>query len=69
MTGRFAGLPSDDLVTVVNAAGLPSDLSQGRDELLMLLALTEWERTPAALAYAEMAEDAARRGVSLLPEE
>ncbi|MFC9082855.1 hypothetical protein ACFTY7_38850 [Streptomyces sp. NPDC057062] len=56
-------------MAVANAAGLPCDASQDRDELLLLLALTEWEMTPAAMAYSEMAVDAARRGVSLIPEE
>jgi|GEM_PF-5935104 len=69
MAGRFSGLSTEDLVAVANAAGLPCDASQDRDELLLLLALTEWEMTPAALAYSEMAVDAARRGVSLIPEE
>ncbi|MFD8131042.1 hypothetical protein [Streptomyces mirabilis] len=50
------------------AAGLPCDTSQDRGELVSLLAVTEWQMTPAALAYSEMAEDAARRGVCLIPE-
>jgi hypothetical protein len=58
-----------DLVRAVNAAGLPCDASQDRDELVLLLALIEREMTPAALAYSEMAEDVARRGVCLIPEE
>ncbi|MGW2696093.1 hypothetical protein ACWC3Y_30535 [Streptomyces sp. NPDC001296] len=66
---RFAGLSAGDLVAAANAAGMPCDASQDRDELLLLLALTEWEMTPAAMAYSELAEDAARRGVSLIPEE
>ncbi|MGV9567843.1 hypothetical protein [Streptomyces sp. NPDC003480] len=66
---RFAGLSAGDLVAAANAVGMPCDASQDHDELLLLLALTEWEMTPAAMAYSEMAEDAARRGVSLIPEE
>ncbi|MFD7407749.1 hypothetical protein ACFV7R_34975 [Streptomyces sp. NPDC059866] len=69
VAARFAGLRTRDLVAAVTAAGMPCDASQDRDELLLLLTLTEWEMTPAALAYTEMAEDAARRGVSLIPEE
>lgn len=48
---------------------MPCDASQGRDEVILLLALVEWEMTPAAMAYTEMAEAAARRGVCLIPEE
>ncbi|MGW3135033.1 hypothetical protein [Streptomyces sp. NPDC001139] len=68
VAARFAGLSGGDLVAAATAAGVPCDPSQGRDELVVLLALAEWEMTPAALAYSEMAEDAARRGVCLIPE-
>ncbi|WP_415940252.1 hypothetical protein [Streptomyces sp. 039-1] len=68
VAGRVAGTSPEVLVAAVQAAGLPCDASQDRDELVLLLALTEWEMTPAALAYSEMAEDAARRGVCLVPE-
>lgn len=37
--------------------------------MILLLALTEWEMTSAAIAYTQMAEGAARRGICLLPEE
>jgi hypothetical protein len=50
-------------------AGMLCDTSQGREELLLLLALAKWEMTPAALAYSQLAEDAARRGISLTPED
>ncbi|MFJ6636765.1 hypothetical protein ACIQMR_36195 [Streptomyces sp. NPDC091376] len=66
---RFAGLSHGDLVAAATAAGMPCDACQDRGELVLLLALVEWEMTPAALAYSEMAEDAARRGVCLIPEE
>ncbi|MGW4516424.1 hypothetical protein ACWEO4_31555 [Streptomyces sp. NPDC004393] len=69
VAARFAGLSGEDLVAAATAAGMPCDASQDRDELVLLLALAEWEMTPAALAYSEMAEDAARRGVCLIPEE
>lgn len=69
VASRFSGLPTGELVAAANAAGMPCDASQDRSELLLLLALAEWEMTPAAVAYSEMAEDAARRGVSLIPEE
>lgn len=66
---RLGGLPTEELMLAANAAGMPCDASQDRDEVILLLALAEWEMTPAAMAYAEMAEDAARRGVCLIPEE
>ncbi|MFD7880623.1 hypothetical protein ACFV5G_42310 [Streptomyces sp. NPDC059766] len=69
VAARYAGLPSGDLVAAATAAGMPCDVSQDRDELVLLLALAEWEMTPAALAYSEMAEVAARRGVCLITEE
>lgn len=69
VAARFAELSGGDLVAAVAAAGMPCDASQDRDELVLLLALAEWEMTPAALAFSAMAEDAARRSVSLIPEE
>ncbi|GHC88467.1 hypothetical protein [Streptomyces flavofungini] len=68
MTTRFEGLVDSKVAAAVVSAGLPYDSSQERDELLVLLALLEWEMTPSAMAYAQMAEDAARRGVCLIPE-
>lgn len=52
-----------------DAAGMPCEPSQDRDEVIWLLAVAEWERTPAAMAYTEMAEDAPRWGVCLIHEE
>ncbi|MCX4429522.1 hypothetical protein [Streptomyces mirabilis] len=68
VAARVAGMSPELLVATVNAAGLPCDTSQDRGELVSLLAVTEWQMTPAALAYSEMAEDAARRGVCLIPD-
>ncbi|MFF1747570.1 hypothetical protein [Streptomyces mirabilis] len=68
VAARVAGMSPELLVATVNEAGLPCDTSQDRGELVSLLAVTEWQMTPAALAYSEMAEDAARRGVCLIPE-
>ncbi|MCZ0996943.1 hypothetical protein [Streptomyces mirabilis] len=68
VAARVGGMSPELLVATVTAAGLPCDTSQDRGELVSLLAVTEWQMTPAALAYSEMAEDAARRGVCLIPE-
>ncbi|MFF2386988.1 hypothetical protein [Streptomyces sp. NPDC058108] len=68
MAARAVGVSPEALVSAVHAAGLSCDASQDRGELVSLLALAEWQMTPAALAFNEMAEDAARRGVSLIPE-
>ncbi|MCX4624388.1 hypothetical protein [Streptomyces albogriseolus] len=56
-------------MAAVPTAGLPCEASQDRDELVLILALAEWESTPAAMAYSQMAKDAALRGVSLVPED
>ncbi|MFI2415168.1 hypothetical protein [Streptomyces sp. NPDC018947] len=69
VAASFSGLSDENLMAAAAAAGVPCDASQDRDELVLLLALAEWEMTPAALAYSEMAEDAARRGVCLIPEQ
>ena len=69
VAARFAGLPDGDLVAAATAAGMPCDASQDRAELVLLLALVEWEMTPATMAFSEMAENAARRGVCLIPKE
>ncbi|MEU9919193.1 hypothetical protein [Streptomyces sp. NPDC051001] len=58
-----------DLLAAAQTAGPPCDDSQDRTEVILLLALAEWERTPAAMAFIEMAEATARRGVCLIPEE
>jgi tryptophan synthase alpha subunit len=69
VAARLGGLAVMDLMSAAEAAGMPCDASQGRDEVILLLALAEWEMTPAAMAYAEMAEAAARRGICLIPED
>ncbi|MCX5357539.1 hypothetical protein OG864_02045 [Streptomyces sp. NBC_00124] len=66
---RLTELATADLMVAAQTAGTPCDASQDRAEVILLLALTEWERTPAALAFIEMAEAAARRGICLIPEE
>ncbi|MES5824966.1 hypothetical protein [Streptomyces sp. RG80] len=69
VAARLDGLATADLLAAAQTAGMPCDASQDRTELILLLALAEWERTPAAMAFIEMAEAAARRGVCLIPEE
>lgn len=65
---RLQHLSAPDLETAARQAGVPYEAAQDRDEILLLLALNEWDMTPAAMTYAEMAEDAACRGVCLIPE-
>ncbi|MER8226453.1 hypothetical protein ABTZ58_39420 [Streptomyces sp. NPDC094143] len=67
-TTRLQGMSTADLATAADAANVPYDASRDREEMVLLLALAEWDMTPAALAYSAMVEDAARRGISLLPE-
>ncbi|WP_249402300.1 hypothetical protein [Streptomyces sp. YIM 121038] len=66
---RLGGLSEAALVRAADAAGVPRGAGRDRAEVILLLALAEWEGTPAALAYTQMAEDAARRGVCMIPEE
>ncbi|MFF1300930.1 MULTISPECIES: hypothetical protein [unclassified Streptomyces] len=69
MAERLDGLATADLLAAAQTAGLPCDAAQDPAEVILLLALAAWERTPAAMAFMEMAEAAARRGVCLIPEE
>ncbi|MCF2435925.1 hypothetical protein LV779_21925 [Streptomyces thinghirensis] len=69
VAARCAGTSAGDLVAAVTAAGLPCQVSQGRDELVLLLALSEWGDDSGRHGLPQLAEDAARRGVSLVPEE
>ncbi|WP_237330007.1 hypothetical protein [Streptomyces sp. BA2] len=69
VAARLDGLATADLMFAAERAGIPCDASQDRDEVILLLALVEWEMTSAAMAYTEVAEAAARRGVCLIPEE
>lgn len=69
VAARLADVPTAVLAAAAERTGMPCDASQGRDEVTLLLALAEWEMTSAAMAYTEMAEDAARRGICLIPEE
>ncbi|MDQ0605745.1 hypothetical protein QF037_010178 [Streptomyces canus] len=66
---RLGQLATADLLAAAQTAGMPCDAAQDRAEVILLLALAKWERTPAAMAFIEMAEAAARRGVCLIPEE
>ncbi|MFJ8142644.1 hypothetical protein [Streptomyces sp. NPDC096013] len=69
VAARLDGRATANLMFAADTAGMPCDPSQDRDEVILLLALVEWEMTPAAMAYTEMAEAAARRGVCLIPDE
>lgn len=66
---RLDGLPRRDLMAAAMSVGICCDTGQERDELLLLLALFQWEMTPAAMAYGELAEVAANRGVSLVSDD
>ncbi|AZP14728.1 hypothetical protein EJC51_47385 [Streptomyces aquilus] len=66
---HLEGLATAELMVAADASGMPCDTTQDRTEVILLLALAEWEMTPAAIAYTQMAEAAACRGIYLLPEE
>ncbi|MFH8492165.1 hypothetical protein [Streptomyces longisporoflavus] len=57
-----------EVFALARQAGMPPFEGATREEALGLLALARWQETPAALAYASLAEHAARHGVSLVPE-
>ncbi|WP_344604792.1 hypothetical protein [Streptomyces glaucus] len=66
---RLQELSTTDLAAAADAAEVPYDATRDHEGMVLLLALAEWDMTPAALACSAMVEDAARRGISLLPEE
>jgi len=67
VAGRLDGVATADLMAAAETASTTCDASQDRGEGILLLCLAEWEITPAALAYTQMAEAAAHRGICLLP--
>ncbi|MGW7073506.1 hypothetical protein ACWGII_39655 [Streptomyces sp. NPDC054855] len=69
MAARLEGRATADLMCTAHRSAIPCDGSQSRDEMILHLALAKWEMTSAAMAYTEMAEDAARRGICLIPGE
>ncbi|MFD3844072.1 hypothetical protein ACFWWC_49115 [Streptomyces sp. NPDC058642] len=69
MAERLGQLATSGLLAAAQTAGMPCDAPQDRAEVILLLALAEWERTPAAIAFIEMAEATARRGDCPIPEE
>ncbi|MFC8350812.1 hypothetical protein [Streptomyces sp. NPDC057280] len=69
IAARLVGLATAGLMTAAETTGMPCDASKDRAEVILLLARTEWEMTPAALKYTQMAETAARNGTCLIPEE
>ncbi|WAZ26751.1 hypothetical protein STRCI_008382 [Streptomyces cinnabarinus] len=58
---RRGKLATADLMFAAETAAMRCDAWQDRDEVILLLALVAWEMTPAAMAYAEMAEAGVRR--------
>ncbi|MFF1300934.1 MULTISPECIES: hypothetical protein [unclassified Streptomyces] len=69
MAERLDQLATSDLLAAAQTAGMPCDAARERAEVIVLLVLAERERTPSAMAFMEMAEAAARRGICLVPEE
>lgn len=63
---RYEG--RDDLAAACRRQGVPRGADDTSGEAVNLLAFARWAQTPAALAFDDLAEDAARRGVCLLPE-
>ncbi|MCX5251932.1 hypothetical protein OG895_43580 [Streptomyces sp. NBC_00201] len=68
--GRETSSLSDaELAERCAAAGAAWEEGMTRDEAVSALAFVTWDAAPAAMAYTELAERAARCGVCLLGEE
>lgn len=66
---RLDALATAELMAAAETASMPCDASQDRKDVILLLAPANWDRTPAAIAYTQLAETTARRGICLTPEE
>ncbi|MGW2232274.1 hypothetical protein [Streptomyces formicae] len=64
---RLGALVTTGLVLAEDTGAGDCGQAQDRAEMILLVALAEWEMTPAAIAYSQMAESAARRGICLVP--
>lgn len=62
-------LPDAELAERAAAAGTPWEEGMTRGEAVAALGFAIWDAAPAAMAYTELAERAARLGVTLLSEE
>ncbi|MFI1401073.1 hypothetical protein [Streptomyces sp. NPDC020681] len=68
MTERHRTSSFSELLEECRRAAYPAPAGTGREEALGLLALVQWQETPAALAYETLVDIAAHRGVSLISE-
>ncbi|MDV9169812.1 hypothetical protein R6V09_06635 [Streptomyces sp. W16] len=64
-----APLSDTDVAERCAAAGAPWEEGMTRGEAVAALAFATWDAAPAAMAYTELAERAARYGVCLLGED
>lgn len=67
--GETASLSDVQLAERCAVAGVPWEEGMPRREAVSALAFVTWDAAPAAMAYMELAERAARFGVCLLGEE
>ncbi|MEU6261454.1 hypothetical protein [Streptomyces sp. NPDC047043] len=67
--GETSSLSDAELAERCAAAGAPWEEGMTRGEAVSALAFATWDAAPAAMAYTELAERAARFGVCLLDEE
>ncbi|MFF7191319.1 hypothetical protein ACFZAR_40440 [Streptomyces sp. NPDC008222] len=63
------GLSDPQLSERCATAGTPWEKGMPRSEAVSALVIATWEAAPAAMAYTELEERAARFGACLLPEE
>ncbi len=66
---QTAPLSDADVAERCAAAGTPWEEGTARSEAVAALAFATWDASPAAMAYTELAERAARFGVCLLGED
>ncbi|MGI5255654.1 hypothetical protein [Actinacidiphila glaucinigra] len=64
---RCATMSDQEVAKACTRADAPWEPGATREEAVANLAFSEWDRSPAAIAYAELATRAAELGVCLAP--
>ncbi|MBL1120282.1 hypothetical protein JK364_49530 [Streptomyces sp. 110] len=68
-TRECSDLAEQEIAERFQRLGAPWPAGSTRDEVISMLAFHRWDSTPPAMAFGFIAEHAARRGVSVIPEE
>ncbi|MET9879280.1 hypothetical protein ABZZ36_32330 [Actinacidiphila glaucinigra] len=67
LTQRCAAMSDQEVAETCTRADVPWEPDTTREEAVAHLAFVEWDRSPAAMAYAELATRAAELGMCLAP--